>query len=276
MTWVFGVDASFDELTLDEARRLRAAGVRAFAQCLWTGAVRPEPRIRSLLNAQEAGLALIGYISVSPSRPGREHVDIGRGGVPDDLWAALVKTPIDVELEGLHYGRHVLEALDRAAELGKPRDVYTAFFAWHGFLGNPTRPAGVGLWNAFWDQHPDLDFPSLRFGGWQDDEVWGEQWSGGVLLEGQLVDRNQFRAAALGIGPEPAEEGEMVIMGHPDDARAYLVVGRTAFHIPDGATWADLRALIYGDPPHHGPDAKHLRPETWAWLKANGIIAGLG
>jgi hypothetical protein len=136
MTFVFGVDASFDELTLDEARRLRSAGVRAFAQCLWTGAVRPASRITSLRNAVAAGLAPIGYISVSPGR-GREHVDIGRGGVSDDLWAQLVKVPIDVELEGLHYGQHVLEALDRVAELGKPRDVYTAFFAWHGYLGNP-------------------------------------------------------------------------------------------------------------------------------------------
>jgi hypothetical protein len=276
--WVFGVDASFDELTLDEARRLKAAGVQVYTQCLWTGAVKPASRIASLRNAQGAGLKLIGYISVAPGRmSGREHVGVGRLGVPDDLWSALVKVPIDVELEGLEFERHVLEALDRVAELGKPRDVYTAHFAWAGFQGNPTRPAGVGLWNAFWDEQPDVDFARFPFGGWSSDEVWGEQWSGGHVLEGQLVDRNTFRAAALGLPEPPAElEGEMRIIGEPGTVRAYLVVGRTAFHIPDGATWNDLRALIYGEPPHHGPDAHQVRPETWAWLQANGVIAGLG
>lgn len=203
--WVFGVDASFDELTLDEAHRLKAAGVQVYAQCLWTGAVQPATRVISLRNAWLAGLVLVGYISVSSGRSGASHVNMGRSGVPQDLWDALVKVPIDVELEQLHFEVHVLEALNRAAELGKARDVYTSFNAWVNLLGNPTRPDGVGLWNAFWDQDPDLDFPRLPYGGWSVEEVWGEQWSGGTHVEGQFVDRNTFRAAAFGLVP-PAPE----------------------------------------------------------------------
>jgi hypothetical protein len=86
----------------------------------------------------------------------------------------------------------------------------------------------------------------------------------------------EILAALAGPEPAPEGEGEMRIIGLADRPEAYLVVGAKAYHIPDGATWYDLRALIYGEPPHHGPDVHHVRPETWAWLRDNGIIAGLG
>jgi hypothetical protein len=49
--WVFGVDGSFDTLTLEEAQRLKAAGVQVYAQCLWIGAEQPAGRVISLRNA---------------------------------------------------------------------------------------------------------------------------------------------------------------------------------------------------------------------------------
>jgi hypothetical protein len=203
--WVYGVDSSFDELTLAEARKLKDAGVQVYAQALWTGREQPGPRIVSLRNALNAGIPkLVGYISVSNNgRDGTWHVNQGRAGVPDDIWNALAKVPIDVELQGLTMQTHVLPALGRAAALGKPQDVYTNWNTWVSILGNPRRPNGVGLWNAFWDGAPDFDFPSLRFGGWQDDEVWGEQWSGGTYIQGQFADRNQFRSEAFGIEHAP-------------------------------------------------------------------------
>ncbi len=209
--WVYGVDSSYDELSLAEARKLVAAGVQVYAQCLWTGREQPRSRITSLRNAMRTGIPkLVGYISVSNNgRDGAWHVDQGRADVPDDIWRALDKVPVDVELPGLTMQTHVVPALDRVAALGKPKDIYTNWNTWVNVLGNPTRPPGTGLWNAFWDGAPDFDYPSLRFGGWRDDEVWGEQWSGGVNVEGQFADRNQFRSAAFGIAhqipstPEP-------------------------------------------------------------------------
>ena len=205
MAWVYGIDSSFDELTLDEARTLKAAGVQVFAQCLWTGIKQPSTRITSLSNAQAAGLATIGYISVSnDGHNGIWHVDQGRAGVPDVVWNRLVRVPVDVELANLRFDFHVTGALARVAALGKPCDVYTSYHAWVDLLGNPPRPMGVGLWNAIWDLHPDFDFPTLRYGGWQDNEVWGEQWSGGTQVHGQFADRNQFRADAVGIVTAPS------------------------------------------------------------------------
>jgi len=202
--WIYAVDGSYDELTPAEAARLKAAGVQAYAQCLWTGREQPAVRVISLRNALNAGLKIIGYFSVSNNgHDGAWHVAQGRAGVPDDIWAAMVKVPVDVELTGLDFNVHVVRALDTIAALGKPRDVYTSYNAWVNYLGNPTRPAGTGLWNAIWNLNPDFDFPTLRFGGWQDNEVWGEQWSGGTNVEGQNADRDQFRANAIGIADPP-------------------------------------------------------------------------
>ena len=203
--WIYGVDSSFDELTLAEAQKLKAAGVQVYAQCLWTGREQPRSRITSLRNAKRAGIhKLVGYISVSNNgQDGAWHVDQARAGVPDDIWNALDKVPVDVELPGLTMQTHVVPALNRMVALGKPRDIYTNWNTWVNVLGNPTRPPGTGLWNAFWDDAPDFDFPRLRFGGWQDGEVWGEQWSGGTNVEGQFVDRNQFRSSSFRIAHQP-------------------------------------------------------------------------
>jgi len=209
--WVYGVDASFGLLTEERANFMKLAGAKGYAQCLWTGREQPANRVANLRIALNTGLKIIGYISVSNNgHDGAWHVAQARAGIPNDIWAALVKVPVDVELTGLDFAYHIVRALDAVAALPieqpdvlgrahKPKDIYTSYNAWVNYMGNPTRPAGTGLWNAVWDENPDFDFPTLRFGGWQDDEVWGEQWNGGTNIDGIDVDRDQFRASALGI-----------------------------------------------------------------------------
>lgn len=213
---VYGIDCSFDELTAAEARNLYDAGVRVFIQALLaidhTGAVKPAARVNNLQVAHAAGFAIAGYIPIAPQRPGASYVNYAREGIPDGLWALLRRSPIDVELPGLTE-LQVLEALARAHDLEKPMDVYTNYNTWVNVLGNPQRPAGVGLWNALWDDHPDFDFPRLHYGGWQESEVWGEQWSGGHYIAGQLADRNQFRPEAFGLhqpGPDLKQVAQLL------------------------------------------------------------------
>ena len=229
MHWVYGVDSSFDELTLDEARRLKDGGVQVYAQCLWTGTEQPEKRVVSLRNAMLAGIPeLIGYISVANNgQDGAWHVNMGRSGLPDDIWAALTKVPIDVELARLTMSTHVIPALPRIADFGKDKDIYTSYHAWVDLMGNPMRPAGTGLWNAIWDEHPDFDFPYFRYGGWRDEDVWGEQWSGGTNVEGQFADRNQFRASALGIA-EPVPEPNTPVPVPPPSDKQWLTAAQFA------------------------------------------------
>lgn len=200
--WVPGVDASYDLLTPEIAQALKASGIQVFAQCLWTGVEQPANRGVNLRNALEAGLAIIGYISIAPGQTGAWHVVSGRAGLADDLWAALIKVPIDVELAGLTFV-DVQSALRRVALLGKPQDIYCNYNTWVNVLGNPLRPYATGLWNALWNNDPANDFKSLPYGGWQESEVWGEQYTGASAIEGLNADSDIFRAAALGIGDSP-------------------------------------------------------------------------
>ena len=228
--WVFGLDSSFDELTPVEAEKLKAAGVEAFAQCLWTGVVAPLVRIKNLQAAHDAGLATIGYISVAYGHSGVWHVDHARDGVPLDVWGRLMRVPVDVELAGLSLSDHITPALDRIGILGKPRDIYTNYHTWVDLLGNPAAPVGTGLWNAIWDDHPDFDFPRFRYGGWQDSQVWGEQWSGGTNVMGQFADRNQFRASALGIHA-PAVPPATIVPVSPFSVLLLRYVGAKAVYL---------------------------------------------
>lgn len=226
--WVYGIDSSYDLLMVEEAEKLKTVS-SVYAQCLWTGLEQPPSRVTSLRNAKDAGLVLVGYISVANNgHDGTWHVNQARAGIPDDLWDALYRVPVDAELFGLTMSTHVQPALARVEALGKGRDIYTSYHAWVDLLGNPTRPAGVGLWNAIWDENPDFDFPTLRYGGWLDSEVWGEQWSGGTNVLGQFADRNQFRASAMGIMPPISEPHTPVPVPPPGDSQWLLAAAHAS------------------------------------------------
>ena len=191
MTLIQGVDASFDNVDLQEAQRLSAAGVAVFVQRLWTGNAKPPPRVTNLRNAYQAGLALAGYISLSGARDGALHVNDGRADVPDDLWAAMKFVAIDIELPGIPT-REIRTAVERAVALGKGRCIYTSYGHWTGSQGNDRTFGDCLLWNALWDKQPDIDFAALPYGGWLPEKVLGEQWAPGSIVQGAFVDRNTF------------------------------------------------------------------------------------
>lgn len=194
MTEIYGVDASFDELSLDEAQRLKDVGVKVWMQCLWTAATAPTVRVNNLRNAINVGLIPVGYISINAYQPGNQHVDRALDGFPDDLWDTLQMVEIDVELEGIQ-APDIRSAVNRVRELGQKQvAIYTSYNAWVNYVipSNPTSFTDCLLHNALWDKAPDIDFPSLPFGGWTLDQVVAEQWSGGGYVEGVFVDRNTF------------------------------------------------------------------------------------
>lgn len=236
-TWVYGLDASDEEITVAEFGELLKLGLQVFVQCLWTANRQPAVRVINLRNAMTAGVpAIAGYISLNNQHEGNWHVDRGREGMPDDIWAQLRRVPIDVEDIGIYTPayQHVLQAGPQIRQHGKPWDIYTNWHTWSELLGNPPAPHECGLWNAYWDADPDIDFPKLPFGGWSIDEVIGEQWQGQVQVGGQAVDRNQFRASAFGLQLPPATPApaptppatpkpkDLVAGYHRDIARAHL------------------------------------------------------
>ena len=209
MTTWYVVDTSYADVTLDRAKELRAKGVMAAAQCLWTGAEQPKTRVTNLRNYIAAGIVPMGYISLAAGASGKGHIDMGRQGVPDDLWAQLVLVAVDVELAGIP-NKEIRGAVELLLALGKRRCIYTSYGHWTAHQGNDKSFGDCLLWNALWDGDPDMDFERLPYGGWSPPRVVGEQWSGGTMVTGSvLADRNTFVREVLMPEPERLTDTEI-------------------------------------------------------------------
>lgn len=214
MNWVRGVDASFTHLSRVEGQRLAAQGTKVWVQCLWTATQRPEHAQHNLGIARLSGLVPCGYFSINGSRPGAEHVEEGRATVDNDTWDAMPMVFVDVEVPGIRTV-HVQGALEALAERDKRAGIYTTRGFWMQHMGDTKDFSSVPLWNAFWDQHPDVDFARYPYGGWDIKNVVGEQWSGGTEIplppgtDGVFVDRDTFDLDLLKPRHEPPVLGEL-------------------------------------------------------------------
>lgn len=195
MSWVYGVDVSFDQIDPPEATLLKGAGVKVGVQCLYTGAARPAVRVANLRNLAAAGIKIAGYASIT-GQGGAQSMQAARADMPNDLWDSLSWVFVDVEWPTNTLAQ-VTEAIATLSAMGKAGAVYTSYNQWHNVMGNPPHPAGSKLWNAYWDGDADFDYPSLPFGGWPTEDVIAEQWSGGTNVPGAFADRNQFLDSAF-------------------------------------------------------------------------------
>lgn len=213
MAVIQGVDSSYDSLTLVEAQCLQQKGVRIFVQALTalpkTGLHQPRARIENLRNAFRGGLQTAGYLLIGPGMTGKQAVAEARRGIPISVWERLKFVAVDVEVAGIP-DTEILAALQEIERLGRTAVVYTSWNSWNTMVipRNSVLIAreGYGLWNASWDNNPDIDFSNVRFGGWEPEAVIGEQWSGGTTICGQSVDQNTFQEYVLGMGKEEEEE----------------------------------------------------------------------
>ncbi len=199
---------SYDTLTTEEATCLKDGGTRLIVQAGWTGREQPGPRVENLRTAVNAGLEIALYISVNGAGNGADHVTKGLASIPNDLRDVLKFVAVDVELPGIP-ATQIWQAIRELQRQSFHVLIYTSYNAWTTMVvpRNPTgfAKAGIPLWNAYWDGVGDIDFPSLRFGGWADDQVALEQWSGGTNVCGQFVDRNTIGNSdeLYGIVPVP-------------------------------------------------------------------------
>ena len=217
-----GVDSSYDELMIPQARCLRSKGIKLFIQALTalprTGLHQPAHRIANLRNAETANIATAGYLLIAPGLTGKQCVAEARRGIPMDVWKRLKFVAIDIEVYGLN-DHQVLEAWREVERLGKRAVIYTSYNVWTTMIvpNNSSLLAreGYALWNASWDNRPDINFSRLPFGGWTRDQVIGEQWSGGTVICNQSVDQDTFYKYIIddiGVGlPEP--EPKPVVLG---------------------------------------------------------------
>lgn len=253
MTTLRAVDASFDPLTAIEALCLANSDTPLFAQCLWTATTTPAPRVISLREASNAGLMTAGYISLNRHGRGAYHIDRGREGVPDDLWQALKFVAVDIELDGIRV-EEIVAACERVVTLGQRPIIYTNYNTWTSKIipanSDVLARLGILLWNAYWDLHPDIDFPQCRFGGWRDDQVMLEQWSGGAHVCGTFVDRNTvIRELLLAGGEEPAPDYAK-LKQEVDNLRSFFIASTNALDgrlggIENGETLSDIEVPIW-------------------------------
>ena len=265
MATIQGVDSSYDLLTESKAACLGRDGVRIYVQALTalpaTGLHQPANRVASLKNAHAGGLQTAGYLLIGPGMTGRQAVAEARRNMPMDVWKRLKFVAVDVEVNGIAVTQ-VLEALHEVERLGRTAVVYTSWNSWNTMIRprNSTLCAerGFRLWNAVWDNNPDIDFDRLPFGGWTRATVIGEQWSGGHQQCGQSVDSNTF-------------ERYVLLPNNLDVIPPTPVVVPNKALIWDGAYW--YAEVGVGASAHHwwirSNEERRTRYEHWARFNRN-------
>lgn len=210
----WGADGSFDRLTPQRANQMRESGVEIYVQCLWTGIQKPTVAVTNLINAQDAGLVIAGYASVSSGRDGAAHMDAARAGIPDDIWESMTRVALDMELPGLNYENHVLAGLARLVELGHGDNlIYTGKGAWNDFMPGKPAPFGSFLWNASWGMPSAGPMLPSPYAGWTEPMTVGLQFEGGAEVPefgGFTADRNTFDRAYWMPAPPPIAEVDYV------------------------------------------------------------------
>jgi len=261
--WIKALDISFSAVSRADVRCLQT---ELLIQCLWTAIQAPDVRVPNLQNAQAEGARTAGYISINGGpHNGAWHVDQARAGIPDAVWDALYFIAIDIELPGIRV-EDILSACYRAQALGKPVVVYTSYNAWHTLVipSNPSdvARAGFALWNGYWDQKEDVDYPGLRFGGWPDELVLIEQYSGDTNICSKDVDRDVWNKYRLLLyvnreqTPLPPEDEDMGFL-------AAVATDLTGKPIRVRVIQPDLTSKDFGPPVTYG---------QVLWLVANDLL----
>lgn len=191
-----GFDLSFSDLTDQAAQSLFHEGHRLMSQCLWTGNAQPAPRTTNLRVGSFVFPRLMGYVSLTPSLSGAQHVVKAFAGMPADLRSRLDDVAIDVEIEGVTF-EQVEEAVETVAGLGWRKLIYTSAGYWLEHMRNEPAPAGWLLWDARWDGNADIDDPIQGYGGFDAARVVGHQYSGNVNVHGVDIDLDVWNPALM-------------------------------------------------------------------------------
>jgi hypothetical protein len=164
----------------------------------WHGAVDyPQARL-SIINAREAGFTHHATYTALNTLPGKISVEKAQAVVGNE-WEHLSFIGIDVELETTP--DIVLDACHAAVAMGVRPVVYTAKWAWDQFMAGNLSFSDFWLWNAFYDNDPDIDFARFPFGGWALDKVAGEQYTNTTTINGMGFDFNWFSDSFVTLAP---------------------------------------------------------------------------
>jgi|FLYL01.1.fsa_nt_gi hypothetical protein len=182
----------------------------------WHGVSGYDAVAETLRRARNHGLMTGTYVALTRRGTAVEDVNAAHRLIGDEEWSKLSFVAIDMEWGNPKSDSSVagLDDLKKAAqriiELRQRPALYTARWWWVDRLGNPTIPDDLPLINAFYDQNPDIDFHSNRYGG-SNVRLVGEQYTGSTRVKGVDFDFSVFDADWLAIGPASGAEGLRIL-----------------------------------------------------------------
>jgi hypothetical protein len=239
---MLAIDTSYAQVTPQIAADLKAAGVELAFQCLTPdGRTQPPYRVINLRNYLNAGILIAGYASLpTGAQTGVGCMAFGQQGVPPDLWTALVRNMVDVELPGISEIA-IREAIDWNYNVGgKPRTVYTSESKWKA-LGNFQTFGDTELVDALWNNLLPSAPPIPNYGKWA--YVLGSQYQGGHQEFGIDLDRDviYISRAQLLAGITPVQAADL-----RDLRISILEGGMKALLDGNGQNLVDIGRMIGG------------------------------
>ena len=234
-----GIDISKYQGSVDQAtwRALKKSGQEVAVVGSWHGRDGNPHCEENLLRAAAQGMKIATYTVLNGSQPGNAAVSQGKSFC-GNVWSDLRFVAIDCELDGITE-THIRQAEAAIIAEGQTPIIYTAYWWWHDHFGNPNSFSHLPLWNAYYDQQPDIDFQKLPYGGWQDVVI--EQYAGSVQLEGVTVDRNSFRKEFIYPKKEEDDMPQLWRLKKEHEQTTFITDGLLKAHVKDKKALKELQ-----------------------------------
>jgi GH25 family lysozyme M1 (1,4-beta-N-acetylmuramidase) len=208
--YIQGIDISIYQGEVPYAKwaELYSLGQRVACVGSWHGLNGNPYAEGNLERADAAGFSIATYVALNAG-DGRRAVTEGQNHC-GRMWDKVGWVGVDCEIDGIT-SRIITDAVNTVLSYGKRPVIYTARWWWKGHFGNSQDFKHLPLWNAFYDQDPDIDFATASYGGWTLDKVMGEQYTGSTELAGITVDKNSFRKDFIEEDKDMAATDEQIL-----------------------------------------------------------------
>jgi|SRR3990167_3529942 len=144
--------------------------------------------LQQIKTAHEAGLAVHAYVYLNwgiSKEQTLNALNIIKNTPVERLWLDC-----EAPAEGAS-ATEIIEEIKKCIEISSsqiPVGIYTRYGWWTDVVNNTTEFSYLPLWNAYYDNDPDIDFYRLPYGGWTD--VFIEQFGDTRIVCGQSIDVN--------------------------------------------------------------------------------------
>lgn len=151
--------------------------------------------VRQANNAKAAGLEVEAYIYYYFAQDVITRTNAALGAIKDlniqRIWIDCEDTKHTLSPAALT--SKIAAIRDRVLALGYSPGIYSANWWWSTNMAGVTTFKDLPLWDAYWDDNPDIDTP--RYGGWAAAEM--SQYQADTMFAGIWCDLNSYTTTAL-------------------------------------------------------------------------------